>query len=307
MTFNNHRRVRPNDIEASRAGVKEWEGSENSPLLQDFERNGRSGQLFQPNLPGSSPVETSAKRCFYRGAFGVDRIWVCALAFPNSPKFFLPRTRGKTSCSAFRSNSEISIISIGGKLFHFRSLGSRAASRRCGPFYERRKISPDSIGNSEHQFEGRVAQTALNQTEHGFRNPRTLTHRVIRQFPTKSLIPQKPDKFPANRFIMSNISHVEALQKKGLTVTLLWSSIRCMSDPVPQHLSRAASELNLARNDAHKQHQTIFDMVRGCFKGTFGFRAKPQKMSQTNWKIRRSILKKLKARLGPESCFRDLK
>jgi hypothetical protein len=271
MKSNNQRRVRPNGSEASRAGVKELEGSENNPLLQDFERNGRSSQLFQPNLPGSSSVETSEKRCFYRGAFGADRIWVCALAFPNSPKILMPRTRGKTSCSTFLSGSQICTIAAGGTLFLFGSLRSRAASpRHCGPLYQRRKIGTDCIGNSEHQFNGRVAQTVLNQAEHGFRDARALAHRVIRQFPTNSLVPQKPDEFPANRLIMSNIGHVEALQKKGLDSYFAMVKYPLYARRVTiQRLSCAASESKAARNDGHTPHQTIFRHEARLFRRRF--------------------------------------
>jgi len=45
------------------------------------------------------------------------------------------------------------------------------------------QISPDAVGNMEQQFHGRVAQSPLNQAQHGLRHARTLGDGIARKFP----------------------------------------------------------------------------------------------------------------------------
>jgi hypothetical protein len=217
MIPNSQQRDHPNDIGELHAIARVLEELGSTPLLQGSENSVRSDRPFLPNLPGSIPDATSKMQCFVQNVFDAGRGRVCALASPNSPKTFLRRTRGITSSFAPLKSTRIGLVAPRLRLFLRRKMLPRLFCRgRLSPLYECRKVGPDGVRHAEHQFKSRIAQTAFNQAEHGLRDPGTVAHHVIRQLPTRPVSLHKPDQFPANSLIMSNIGHVGVLQKKGL-------------------------------------------------------------------------------------------
>jgi hypothetical protein len=88
--------------------------------------------------------------------------------------------------------------------------------RQHGFLNQSREICADTIGYPKHQLHGRIAQTSLHQTEHGFGHTRALAHCIIRKLSPFPLFSQQPNEFFSDCFIMSDSKHVAALQKKGL-------------------------------------------------------------------------------------------
>jgi hypothetical protein len=88
----------------------------------------------------------------------------------------------------------------------------------CRFLNESREIRPDAIGDPKHQFHCRIPKTSFDQTEHGFRHPRTLGNGVIREMSAFPLLFQEPNDFLSDCLIMSNSRHAALWQKTALDI-----------------------------------------------------------------------------------------
>ncbi len=93
---------------------------------------------------------------------------------------------------------------------------SDSVSRLLGFFDKIGQVYSDSVRNTQHQFERWISKSPLNQTQHGFRDPGTLRHDVIREPSTLAFEAQKSNNFLSYRFVMSDAGHDEASQNIGL-------------------------------------------------------------------------------------------
>ena len=85
-------------------------------------------------------------------------------------------------------------------------------------FDERWKVCADAVGNTQHQFQCRIAKAMLDEAQHGFGNARTLRDGVIGKFPAFALLSQEPDNFIANGFVVADTRHAEAWQERRFDI-----------------------------------------------------------------------------------------
>ena len=83
---------------------------------------------------------------------------------------------------------------------------------------ECRKVCADAVSNAKRQFQCRIAKATLNEAQHGFGNARTLRDRIIGKSPADALLPQEPDNFIADGFVVSDTRHAEAWQGKRFDI-----------------------------------------------------------------------------------------
>jgi len=83
---------------------------------------------------------------------------------------------------------------------------------------ERRKVCANAISNAKRQFQCWIAKPPFDEAQHGFGNARTLRNGIIGKFSADALLPQEPDNFIADGFVVSDSRHVEAWQGKRFDV-----------------------------------------------------------------------------------------
>jgi hypothetical protein len=128
------------------------------------------------------------------------------------PKFVRsPCSAGMCCCALFALCSQGGAIFSRGRLASLLTLNCR----RC--FHnESRKVRSNAIRYAKHHLHRGITKPTFDQTEHGFRNPGTLTDSIIRKFSPLPLLSQEPDNLFANRFIMFDARHAEVSQESGL-------------------------------------------------------------------------------------------
>ena len=85
-------------------------------------------------------------------------------------------------------------------------------------FDECRKVCADAVSNAKRQFQCRIAKPALDETQHGFGNARTLRDGVIGKLPAFAFLSQEPDNFIADGFVVADTRHAEAWQGKRFDI-----------------------------------------------------------------------------------------
>lgn len=145
-----------------------------------------------------------------------NTIWQRVNSFPERN---LCVTYNLTRFSQFFANAR------GGREFFFLSKIRRAASftiqfkNRVFRFFdESRKVCANAVSDAKCQFQCRIAKPPLDEAQHGFGNARTLRDRIIGKSPADALLPQEPDNFMANRFIVTDTRHAEAWQGNGFDI-----------------------------------------------------------------------------------------
>ena len=93
----------------------------------------------------------------------------------------------------------------------------RLSARNCvaGAIDDGRKVRTDAIRDPKHQLHCRVPKSALDQTQHGFGNARTLGDSVLGEFSAFALSLQTPNDLLSDGLVMSNSGHDEGLQQKA--------------------------------------------------------------------------------------------
>ena len=142
-----------------------------------------------------------------RGNFFLERNLFVTGNLIRLLQFFAKARRGRE----FFSSSQIRrTVGLAGQ-FGFAVLFKNRALRF---FDERWKVCADAVSNAQRQFQCRIAKPPLDEAQHGFGNARTLRDRIIGESPADALLPQEPDNFMANRFVVTDTRHAEAWQRK---------------------------------------------------------------------------------------------
>jgi hypothetical protein len=85
-------------------------------------------------------------------------------------------------------------------------------------FYQCREVRADAVSDAKREFQCRIAETPLNEAQHGFGNTRALRDRIIGKFPALSLLLQESDDFITNGFVVADSRHNEVWQGKRFDI-----------------------------------------------------------------------------------------
>lgn len=99
-------------------------------------------------------------------------------------------------------------------------------------FYQRREVRADAISDAKHQFQGRIAEAALNEAQHGFRNPGALRDLIIGKFLALSLLLQEPDDFITDSFVVADSWHNAVWQGNRFDMYFARVKYWCLAEPV---------------------------------------------------------------------------
>lgn len=89
-------------------------------------------------------------------------------------------------------------------------------------FYQFWQISPDPVGDAHDQFQGRIAQTALDLAKHGLGDAGSLRDGVVGQVAPQAFLAQESNDLRAKRMVVLRFRHgVENSWKNELPVTVL--------------------------------------------------------------------------------------
>jgi hypothetical protein len=107
-------------------------------------------------------------------------------------------------------------------------------------FNEARQTHADTVRYTKYRFQSGIAKPTFDQTQHGFRNPRTLTDSIIRQFSLFPLLSQESYDLFANRFMIFNARHTEVSQESRLDTYFAIVKYRCHAQRITNCVQSAS-------------------------------------------------------------------
>jgi hypothetical protein len=93
-----------------------------------------------------------------------------------------------------------------------RAVGLFLWDGRLSLLHHIRQINADGVSDAQHEFHCRIAQSALDEAQHGFRHAGILRDGIIRELPSQACLAQEADDFDTHGFVMFQLKHTAALQ-----------------------------------------------------------------------------------------------
>jgi hypothetical protein len=98
--------------------------------------------------------------------------------------------------------------------------------------YQRREVRTDAISDAKRQLQGRIAEAALNEAQHGFRNPGALRDLIIGKFLALSLMLQESDDFITDSFVVADSWHNAVWQGNRFDIDFAMVKYSGSAEPV---------------------------------------------------------------------------